>query len=394
MHVWLALLSVGCHTEAPSDTGVGLDHERSDATPADPEAAAKYLALFDARVVQQVDITLPAESLAALQADPFTYVPGDVTINGDFVSSVGIRLKGSSSFQTFDGKPAFKIDFDHFEDGQSYAMLERLTLNNMVGDPSQSREMIGYALWRSAGLVVPHTSYARVSVNGELYGLYLNIEAMDDHLLAREYDDPDGDLWEGNDSSDFTTTGVAHFDLQSGDGDTGALEAAQAVLAGSGPDDFLARADTVLDMDNFLDFWAYSIAIGNQDGYPYHLNDYFVYGDPADDRFDFSPWGMDESWDTAMNWSWTVGTIAQQCKLDPDCLAALYQHTVDALAVYEAEDPSAYALGVWDLSESLVDDDPRCPYTPAQVTAARSELYARLQAWPDRVRLQMGLPPG
>ena len=28
------------------------------------------------------------------------------------------------------------------------------------------------------------------------------------------------------------------------------------------------------------------------------------------------------------------------------------------------------------------------------VRAARTELYARLQAWPDRVRLQMGLPPG
>ena len=44
-----------------------------------------------------------------------------------------MRLKGSGSFRTLDGKAAF-LNFDHHVEGQLLNGLEKLALNNMVHD--------------------------------------------------------------------------------------------------------------------------------------------------------------------------------------------------------------------------------------------------------------------
>ncbi len=386
-------------TEAPpiGDTGKevipGSDDTGEPEDTDDSEAVeeATYQAFYDPGVVQTIALELSRGAIQSLRVDPFTYVEGKVTVNGQLFEQVGIRLKGSSSYQDFDGKPAFKVKFNAFVVGQKFAGLERITLNNMVGDPTQSKEMIGYALFTEMGLLVPRVSYARVSLNGELQGLYTNLESMDDHLLDRHYSDGSGDLWEGNDYADFTRHGLSYFELVTGVGDYAALETVQQTLAGAPPAAFLEEADTVIDMESFLDFWAYSIAIGNKDGYPYNVNDYFVYRDVADGRFDFAPWGMDESWDTGMVWSYAGGEVALGCMRDEDCVSALYTHTADALLAYEAMDIESWALGVWELSEPLVEEDLRRPYTIGQVMAERATLLTRINRWPGRVRRQMGI---
>jgi hypothetical protein len=370
----------------------GRDTADTEDTPSDEETEAKYQAFYNPAVVQVIELELSRDAMQDLRRDPFTYVEGGVTINGERFDTVGIRLKGSSSYQDFDGKPAFKIKLNNYVPGQKYAGLERVTLNNMVGDPTQSKEMIGYALWTERGLLVPRVSYARVSLNGELQGLYTNLEAMDDHLLARHYGDGSGDLWEGNDSADFSRRGLSHFELVSGVGDYDALDTVKQTLNGAPADAFLEEADTVIDMDSFLDFWAYSIAIGNEDGYPYNLNDYFVYRDVGDTRFDFAPWGMDESWDTGMVWNAVTGNVAEGCLDDEDCVTALYEHTAEAVLAYEAMDLESWALGVWDLSDPIVEEDLRRPYSTAEVLAARATLLTQITVWPSRVRRQMGLP--
>jgi spore coat protein CotH len=55
--------------------------------------------------------------------------------------------------------------------------LDRLTLNNMVQDPTMVHEALGYQVYEAAGVRVPRTGYVRLTVNGQPYGLYLNLEA-------------------------------------------------------------------------------------------------------------------------------------------------------------------------------------------------------------------------
>lgn len=383
---------------AAIDTGDTGETGDTDETGVDPEDALMDAAWYDVEAMQEVRLSITNASINALRRDPTTYVEADVTlIAGDGTvapityKQVGVRLKGSSSYRPWTGnnKVAIKLKLNEFVQGQKYGPLERITLNNETGDPAMAREVIGYHFWNSIGGLAARATYARLYVNDEYYGLYTNIEAMDDHFLERRYTDPTGDLWEGNNSADFSRRALTYFELVHGKGDTSRLQAVVDALRAS--TDMLTDVATVVDMDQFLDFWAYTIVIGDQDGYPYHINDWFLYGDPTTGLFQFAPWGIDESWDTSMNWSYVSGTMATTCMQQDACVAALKEHVRAALDHEAASDITPFADRMFKLSEAAVAEDPRMEWSAGSVRAAREDLASRIEAWPATVEGQMGL---
>ena len=118
---------------------------------------------------------------------------------------VGIRLKGGTgSFRPLSGKAAFKIKFNFEnpkgEKGKKFLGLKKLTLNNMVQDPSMIHENLIYQAFRAVGVSASRTGYAYVRVNGDDYGLHLNIENVDDVALGKRFgtfQKPPQHLYEG-----------------------------------------------------------------------------------------------------------------------------------------------------------------------------------------------------
>jgi spore coat protein CotH len=378
------LFLLACEPVAAPDDAVG------DVPPeivADPWVEA----LYDPRTLKEIRLEVATEGEDALRVDPREYVEATLVVDGERVEGVGLRLKGSSSFRAWDDKPSLKVKTDAFVDDQSAHGVVRFTLNNMIEDPAQGREVIAYTLWNEGGMVAPRCAYANVYVNDELFGLYALVESVDDAFLARRYADPDGPLWAANDSADLTPDSLAFFELKEGE-DAGQLSAAAARLAEVGTD-YYGGAGEVLDMDQFLGFLTWSILTGFEDGYPYHLNDYFLYADPDDDeRLDWLPWGMDESFDTGWRWQWgREGTVGYNCAADEACLARLRDGVTIALDTYEQVDPGALAGEVFDLTEEAVQTDPRRPSSPAEVESARARLTGMIEGWPARVRTGMGL---
>jgi hypothetical protein len=51
----------------------------------------------------------------------------------------------------------------------------------------------------------------------------------------------------------------------------------------------------VLDLDAFYRYWATECLVGFWDSYSGNNNNYFIYRDPASDKFHFIPWGTDSS---------------------------------------------------------------------------------------------------
>lgn len=404
--------STDTDTDADTDTDTGIPTiedtwpDSTDSTPDSTDTGdlpndddARFESWFNRDAIQEVRITIDPLQIQALQRDPFTYVeaaatliPGDAAFTAETYAQVGIRLKGSSSFRPWvDGsKPAFKLKLNHYVVDQKWGDIERLVLNNQTGDMAMGREVIGYALWNDAGILAPRATYARVFVNDEYYGLYTNLEAVDDHFIQRHLGSEEGDIWEGNDSADFTPRAVDHFEAVLGSGDRTRLEEASRLIRDV--ENVYTEMDAYIDMDQFLDFWAYSIVIGNQDGYPYNLNDFFVFDDLAPTTaMRFSPWGMDESWDTGMSWSAVGGQLAVYCYNDESCLEELYNHMDPALTAYEAQDMPGLAQHFFDLSSADMLADPRMEYTPGDVETQRVELMRRIEVWPTRVRRQMGM---
>ncbi|GDX78192.1 hypothetical protein LBMAG42_00030 [Deltaproteobacteria bacterium] len=342
-------------------------------------------AFFDVASVREVRIALSEAALEELQDDPKTYVEGDVTLDGTTLLHVAVRLKGNSSFQDFDGKPAFKLKLNEYCPGQKYAGQKRVTLNNMTTDASQSQEVVNYQLWAAAGLFGPRASYAQVFVNEELFGLYANVESTDSEWVEERYADATGQLWEASDTAEFDAAGLAGWELKAGVDDRAPLAAVAAALDAEG--DVYGNLDAVLDMDQFLSYWAWKSVIGDDDGYPWNPNDVFLYGDPElGGRFQFSPWGFDEGWKDYVTWDNAPGRLATACLAEAACSARIRDRVEEAVGAFEAVDTAGFATAAWALSAPLLDGDPRRPFTVAEVEAARVELAAAIAGRAARMR--------
>lgn len=227
---------------------------------------------------------------------------------------VGVHLKGAwGSWRDISGKAAFKIKMDEFVKGQTLLGVSRITLNNMVQDPSYLRESISYRLYRNLGIPTPRTGYANVSLNGIDYGLHLNVETLNKEMLKR---------W-GVSSSHLYKGAVPYFpDLTSGS------EWMFAIESGSKTDtsdlsaflelnnlDGKAWWDAVsarMDMELLTLGWASELFTGHWDGYVGNLNNYFVNFDD-DGKVNLIPWGVDQTWGGALDYSNSRGIMPFKC---------------------------------------------------------------------------------
>ena len=151
--------------------------------------------LFDPLRVHRIDIEISQNSYNILNGSNYynkaDYQAGTMKFTTDTGvvvtqnNAVGLRLKGGwGSFRNLDQKAAFKIK-TNFVKGQNFFGLKKMTLNNMVQDPTMLHEATVYRLYREMGVAAPRVGYVNVYVNGINYGLHANIETYDDVMLER-----------------------------------------------------------------------------------------------------------------------------------------------------------------------------------------------------------------
>ena len=148
-----------------------------------------YEGLFDQSFVHTIDIeTSDWEGLIAT-ASQEEYVECAVTIDGEKLSSVGIRAKGNTSLSSVSTlgseKYSFKIEFDHYVKGRLYNGLDKLSLNNLIYDATMMKDYLAYTLMGRMDVPSPLCSYVQITVNGEPWGLYLAVEGVEDGFMER-----------------------------------------------------------------------------------------------------------------------------------------------------------------------------------------------------------------
>ena len=245
------------------------------------------------RTLEDVFAEIAENRLSAPFADVYTWFQADVTVDGETHARAGVRKKGFVGSQS-DVKPSLKIRFDKYVDNQALGgVLQRLTLNNSLQDESLIGTCMSFAVFAAAGNPAPRCNFAAVSVNGENLGLYANVEDIEHSMLAREFANPNGNLYEGT-VSDFDAAYRGTFEKKTNTSaadwsDVDALTAALDDLSETGWDGVRES----VDIDRFLTFWALEVIIAHWDGYAGNRNNFWFYREPGG-AFVFIPWGVDQ----------------------------------------------------------------------------------------------------
>lgn len=307
----VVMAAIGCG----GGGGAGAPDAGSPAPDANPEDALLE-EMFRADRLLEVRIELADEDwdliryqhadLQALLVDdcpgmhpprPYDYVSGTVTIDGEVIEDVGIRKKGflgSASAQ----RPSIKLSFNEYVPGRIYHGLRRMTLNNNLQDDASMSTCLSLQVFRAAGVPAPRCNHARVWVNDTYLGVYSHVESIRPPFLARQFaGDNDGNLYEGT-LADLRPVWVDMYqDKPNNDGDRGDLAGFVTALEASDAD-LLDELAPILDLDEYMTFWAAEVLVGHWDGQAGNRNNHYLYRDSGG-KFHFMPWSPDDGFGPA-----------------------------------------------------------------------------------------------
>lgn len=158
--------------------------------------------LFHKDKIMEIDILMSDKDWEDMLANALKeeYYCCDVVINGITYYNVGIRPKGNTSLSqvassnTTD-RYSFKLEFDHYDSTQTCMGLDKLVLNNMISDATYRKEYLSYDIMEYLGVETSLFSYADVSRNGEAWGLYFALEAVEESYAERVFGADYGELY-------------------------------------------------------------------------------------------------------------------------------------------------------------------------------------------------------
>jgi spore coat protein CotH len=170
----------------PDPTGRGLADDRAVAAlyrPDDVQSVHRHVADADLRrmlaaLPERVDV-------------PATFRWRDVT-----AENVSVRFKGNSSADPRQAhKRSFLVKFDGSDKARRFFGLRQVSFDNGVQFGGLFSEPIITDILRHHGVPAHRCNYARVYVNGEYRGVYVNVERVDESFLASHLGDPGGSLF-------------------------------------------------------------------------------------------------------------------------------------------------------------------------------------------------------
>ncbi len=150
---------------------------------------------YDTKTVQAVSITFKEKNwrdiLDSLRYNGDGLLNGTVEINKQKFENAGIRYRSARGFQIGGKHNSLYVQLPEGKPYQGYASLE---LSNAVRDPSVVREVLAAEIARKY-MPAPKANYAKVMVNGNYYGFFVNIESVNGKFLQTNFGSSDGDLY-------------------------------------------------------------------------------------------------------------------------------------------------------------------------------------------------------
>lgn len=292
--------------------------------------------LYDVNTVRELRLSFEQSNWAELMDSIRLYgngsLLGTATIDGKKFENVGIRYRGSKSFRVGDKRNAFHIKLNYINKNQAYQSYKTIKLSNALRDPSMVREVMSYQI---AGqyMPAPKANYAKLYINDNYYGVFINIQAIDDHFLESHYGSSDNtffkcspDLLDGPKpiagcknkiyaSLEFESNAQCYtnnYELKSKDGWDDLIGLTKTLS--ESPD----KIESVLDVDEALWMLAFNNVLVNLSSYSgQHSQNYYLYRD-SNGQFHPIVWDLNLSFGSFKNTG--AGSdlkLSELQKLDP-----------------------------------------------------------------------------
>lgn len=251
----------------------------------------KAQAFFDSTNLITFLVELGNAEVQQLAQSPRSYVRGTVRVGERSFENVGVRLKGSGTFQPIYAHPSLTVKFNWKDAQQRFSGLTKLFLENSGQDATRLCKFIANGAFADGGIAAPRITQARVQLNGRDLGLCVVSEAINKDFLKHHFGSAEGNLYEG----EFRDIGVGlkqDNGTPSDQSDLRELRDAATQQDRTQRKQALAR---IFETDEFLDFLAIEMIIANWDGYAFQQNNYRIYHNPFSGRMSFIPHDLDNT---------------------------------------------------------------------------------------------------
>jgi len=395
--VALALLA-GC------GGGGGSPTEPSE--PAPGGAAPAGAPIFDPAVLHEARLDIDPSAWQALRDNYLgnQYYAANLTVDGVAVRQVGIRSRGEGSRS--EDKPGLKVEFDKYVPAQEYYGYKSLVIDNLTQDASMLRERLSFLVFEAMGIPAPRNAHARLTVNGEYWGLFALVEPVSKPFLEARLGEKSGTLfdYEWRFPYDFSWLGAQPSEYVPLPFEPETNQDRSDVAAGlvgfirainEEPDaTFLAAMAGRLDVDRFLTHVAIENAIAEGDGIvgSQGLNNFYLYEYGAKNRFVFIPWDKDN---TFRSGTWPLYSNLETNVLTRRLTADPAKRQVYTDAVTRAADTfvnpgwlTPQLETAYQQIRSAALGDVRKPFTNTQFEAAVSGVRGVIAARENDVRAQ------
>lgn len=234
-------------------------------------------------------------------------VPATLVVDGKTYSDVGVHFRGQSSFFSVPRgyKRSLNLSMDFIRDDQRLYGYKTLNLLNAHGDPSFLRTVLFSQMARQH-IAAPKANWVRLVINGEDWGLYVNVQQFNKEFVQENFSSSQGARWKVPGSPN-ARGGLEYlgeeiepyrqrYEIKSEDKETSWRKLIDLcrTLNETPAEELESALAPLLDLDSTLWFLALDAAAVNMDGYWVRSSDYSLYLSP-EGKFTVVPHDMNES---------------------------------------------------------------------------------------------------
>ncbi len=227
-------------------------------------------------------------------------------LGNDTVLLAAISLRGNTSLTA--AKKSIKVSFNTFYPGRTYKRLEKLNLNGEHNDPSITRSKIYWETLASMKVPGARANHFEVYINGSYYGLYMNVEHMDENFIKSRFGNKEGNLYKCTYPADLAFISSNPNDYKLGSSrrvyelqtnlaadDYSDLAHFIQILNNSTTNQFRDSIESILNVNALLRAYATDISTGNWDDYFFNINNFYLYFNPETGKFEYLPYDTDNT---------------------------------------------------------------------------------------------------